>query len=147
MSGSSLDLPPLYTSFTLPHANTLPLYSECPHAHERRVLQSEPSSPMVPDPFHTRQMVYRSDHLEVDLGQFPGAFIHPTYGFNSVIEGSVKFAKTCTYVSSVTVRVSFPPWRIHPAYCPSLTVTDAVLSSKASSQQLHLNTLLPPCQA
>ena len=102
------DLPPHYST----HAHSslqpthLPLYTECPRATERRVLQSEPSSPVNPDPFNTRRLVYTADYFEVDLGQFPHAFPQAAYGFNGVVEGSVNFTKKCTHVSQVVVKVS-----------------------------------------
>lgn len=101
------DLPPLYTTSSLPSLPTnpnLPQYTQSPSEHER-VLSSEPASPVIFDVTRTRQGVYKTDHLEIDLGQFPSTLAHPAYGYNGVVEGKVRFTKACSYVTQVTVKV------------------------------------------
>ena len=98
------DLPPLYPAASLPYPPNLPQYTQCA-AEDERVLTSEPSSPVVFNFTRTRHCVFKSGHLEVDLGQFPATLVHPAYGYNGVVEGTVRFRKGCSYVTEVTIKV------------------------------------------
>ncbi len=121
MSDSGSDFPPLYSAASVPHPPNLPLYTQCPSAHER-ILQSEPSSPGDFTVTHTRHCVFRTDHLEVDFGQFPSTLMYPAYGRNGVVEGRVRFKKKCSYVRQVTVKVrmqSAENQRIRVTHCVS----------------------------
>lgn len=102
------DLPPLYSTASLPVQHSLPLYTESPDISEQRVLRSETSSPLDFLPIQARRCVYESDHLKIDLGQFPWAIMYPAYGLNGVVEGTINFSKKCTYVSEVKVKASPP---------------------------------------
>lgn len=98
------DLPPLYTSLCLTHVNTLPPYTESPTGTES-VLYPTLSAPSGSNRSLTRRYAYMTDHLEIDLGEFPIALMHPAYGFNGVVEGQVKFRNSCTRVLQLTVKV------------------------------------------
>lgn len=52
-----------------------------------------------------RACIFRTDHLEIDLGEFPWALMYPAYGYNGVVEGVIKFSKKCTRVTQITVKV------------------------------------------
>lgn len=92
------ELPPLY------HTASLPQYTQLA-AEDERVLPSQPSSPIFFEFTRTRHCIYKSNHLEIDLGQFPETLAHPTYGFNGVIEGVLRFTKCCSHVMEVIVKV------------------------------------------
>ncbi|KAI0094048.1 hypothetical protein BDY19DRAFT_902718 [Irpex rosettiformis] len=97
------DLPPLYTNTsTQPH--TLPLYTESPTPTER-VLHTTASEPTVATRSLTRQFIFKSDHLQIDLGQFPCALMHPAYGVGGVVEGTIKITAKCTHVSQLTIKL------------------------------------------
>jgi hypothetical protein len=49
---------------------------------------------------------YESDHLHVNLGPRRWGTRFPAYGLQGVIEGTVRFAKKCSHVMSVTANVS-----------------------------------------
>ncbi|KAI0703574.1 hypothetical protein BC835DRAFT_1262709 [Cytidiella melzeri] len=98
------DLPPIYTN-ALVHAHTLPLYTEVPAATERVLVHSTPSSPTATSPTHIRRFLFTTDHLEIDLGEFPCALMHPAYGLKGVVEGTVNFRGKCTHVSGITVKL------------------------------------------
>lgn len=48
---------------------------------------------------------YKSDHLHINLGPRRWGTRFPVYGLQGVIEGTVRFAKKCSHVVSVTATV------------------------------------------
>jgi hypothetical protein len=102
---STIELPPHYTA-AFAHAHSLPLYTESPSPAEC-TLHSTVSSSAASTSSHelARRFVFVTDHLEIDLGEFPSALLHPAYGYNGVVEGIVKFRSKCTHVLQVTVKV------------------------------------------
>jgi hypothetical protein len=102
---STIELPPHYTA-AFAHAHSLPLYTESPSPAEC-TLHSTVSSSAASTSSHelARRFVFATDHLEIDLGEFPSALLHPAYGYNGVVEGIVKFRSKCTHVLQVTVKV------------------------------------------
>ena len=100
------DFPPLYTASSLPVPPTLPQYTQDAGEHERVLTRSsEPSSPVTFAVSRARHCVYKTDHLEIDLGMFPCTLMHPAYGFNGVVEGVIRFVKGCSYITQVSVKV------------------------------------------
>lgn len=49
---------------------------------------------------------YKSDHLHINLGPRVWGTRLPVYGFQGIVEGTVRFAKKCSHVVSVTTTVS-----------------------------------------
>lgn len=49
---------------------------------------------------------YKSDHLCINLGPRRWGTRFPIYGFQDVVEGTVRFAKKCSHVVRVTATVS-----------------------------------------
>ncbi|GJE86962.1 hypothetical protein PsYK624_030450 [Phanerochaete sordida] len=100
------DTPPLYHAATMPLcSNSLPLYSESPGHSELRVLHSTPSTTALPTRARTRQCVQRTDHMSIDVGEFPYVVMCPAYGFNGVVEGVMTIRKKCTFVSQITATL------------------------------------------
>lgn len=97
------DLPPLYTSASA-QASALPLYTENPTSAER-VLHTTASEPTAATRILTRQFVFKSDHLRIDLGEFPCALMHPAYGIGGVVEGTVDVTSKCSHVCKLTIKV------------------------------------------
>ena len=52
---------------------------------------------------------YKSDHLHINLGPRRWGARFPVYGFQDVVEGTVRVAKKCSHVVNMTVTVS-PLW-------------------------------------
>ena len=109
---TTTDLPPQYTT-ALVQEHTLPMYTECPMATEH-VLHTTVSSPTGSSSSRdlrlTRQFKYTTEYLEIDLGEFSSLVMHPAYGLNGMVEGTVKFRTKCTHVLQMTVKVlSYPP--------------------------------------
>ncbi|KAI0340498.1 hypothetical protein BDW22DRAFT_1346745 [Trametopsis cervina] len=102
-SSSSSSLPPLYAT-SLAQGYGLPLYSENASDTER-VIHTAPSSPSSSSYNPIRRFVHRTDHLEVDMGDFPYVLMHPAYGARGVVSGTLKFTHPCSYVSAVTVKL------------------------------------------
>ena len=81
---------------------------------------SGPSSPMDTISFlSTGSLVeeynYKSDHLRISLGPRRWGTKFPVYGLQGVVEGTVRVAKKCTHVVSVSVTVSLLWFR--SSYC------------------------------
>lgn len=56
---------------------------------------------------------YTSDHLHINLGPRRWGTRFPIYGFQGVVDGTVRFAKKCSHVMSVTASVSLL-WSYRP---------------------------------
>lgn len=57
---------------------------------------------------HLGEYSYKSDHFCVSLGPRRWGTRFPIYGFQDTVEGSVRVAKKCSHVVSVTATVSLP---------------------------------------
>ena len=105
--------PPAYLdqipSYHYPGPQSSPLYSDIPDASER-VLQSAASDPSVFNRVDTNQsleshFVYRSDHMEANLGSRVWGLRNPAYGSQGHVEGFVKLSGERAHVTCVGVRV------------------------------------------
>ena len=52
---------------------------------------------------------YKSDHLHINMGPRRWGARFPVYGFQDVVEGTVRVAKKCSHIVNMTVTVS-PLW-------------------------------------
>ncbi|EKM55636.1 uncharacterized protein PHACADRAFT_121358 [Phanerochaete carnosa HHB-10118-sp] len=103
---TEIDAPPFYHTTSSSCENNLPLYTECPGHSELRVLHSGPATAGdAPAAARTRQCIYQTDYLKIDVGEFPHAVMRPSYGFNGVVEGVITFRKKCTFVTHITVEL------------------------------------------
>jgi len=66
------------------------------------------TAPLIPNRYRGRvaEYHYKSDHLHLNLGPRRWGTRFPVYGFQSAVEGTVRFTKKCSHVVSVTATVS-----------------------------------------
>ncbi len=98
------DIPPMYSRFSLPSNQLVPVYTACPHQQER-VLHSEPASPVWSRDTNEREYSYATDHLEIKLGRTPWGLQCAAYGREGTVNGTIRFIKNCSHVLQVTVKV------------------------------------------
>ena len=108
-ASTDADEPPFYHAATMPLGGVgLPSYSEAPGHAELRVLHSTPAATAAPATARTRRCVSQTDHMHIDVGEFPHVVMCPAYGFNGVVEGVITLRKKCTFVTQIAVSVSCP---------------------------------------
>jgi hypothetical protein len=85
-----------------------PLYSDLPDASER-VLQSTASSPTSDrtdsDQSLGGEFIYKTDHMEINVGSRVWGLRNPAYGLEGHIEGFVRLHGEQAHVSCVGTRV------------------------------------------
>ena len=90
------DLPPYDLSPPLPRYDSV----------ESPVSPVDTIASRLSDYFQQGQYDYRSGPLHINLGPSSWGTRVPVYGFQAVVEGTVRFAKKCTHVMRVTATVS-----------------------------------------
>ena len=104
--------PPAYFDHTYyPGSQSSPLYSDIPDASEL-VLQSTPSSVIRTETNQSVEpdFIYKSDHMEVNVGSRTWGLRNPAYGHQGHVEGFVKLLGDKAHVTCVGARV----WLIQP---------------------------------
>ncbi|KAI0038644.1 hypothetical protein FA95DRAFT_1529052 [Auriscalpium vulgare] len=110
---SPIEQPPLFRDLFLPDDHT-PAYS--PQAHEtERVLQtSSESAPDLPSqdpapyahqPESSTHYIYNNEYMHVNMGPRLWGPRQPAYGFNGIVQGTVKLTKKCSHVYRLQVSL------------------------------------------
>jgi hypothetical protein len=107
-----LNAPPAYFAQTPGYGSqSAPMYSDTPGASER-ILASALSSPVTGTLSRTdtnrsleTDFVYKTDHMEVNLGSRLWGLRTPTYGSQGHVEGFVKLLEEQAHVTCVRARV------------------------------------------
>lgn len=98
------DLPPMYSRFSLPSSQTVPVYTECAQRQER-VLHSEPVSPVWSRSSSDREYCYETDHVVITLSRSPWGLQYAAFGREAIVDGTIRFTKNCSHVLQITVKV------------------------------------------
>jgi hypothetical protein len=93
-------LPAYYDSGEYPAS---PIYSMTA-GYSEQVVQSQSQAP-VAGPEAGLNWIFKSDHIEVNLGPRLWGLRQPSYGLNGTLEGSIKFKGSHSHVVSVTATV------------------------------------------
>jgi hypothetical protein len=100
MSTMTALLPAYYDSTEYPAS---PTYSTTADCSEHVVNSQSPTSPTGTEP--GVDWIFKSDHMEVNLGPRLWGLRQPSYGLSGTLNGSIKFKGSSTHVELVTATV------------------------------------------